>query len=208
MTIPAKPDAPLLKVVKVSDGGATAGDILDLNPNVNDPLAATEAYCLLVTTTNNAANPTPKGHLMAEKVWNCVWNDYADFQEMAEDEVIPGKAYFDSYEGAKICTERCQLAVMGIASDTFAQIVGKMPEKRQVPIAVAGWVLAYCDKQYPCGTPLTNDENGNLTEMSLSEKKEFPERLIATYKKPENNDYFGTEDFKVRVDGRHWVKVK
>ncbi len=200
-------DAPLIRVALIDD---LTGTIDAFDPNTSSALGPGKAYGLVVTSFNNGATPplSPKGHFMAEKVWNCVWNDYADFQEMAEDEVIPGKAYFDSYEGAKICTERCQLAVMGIASDTFAQIVGKMPEKRQVPIAVAGWVLAYCDKQYPCGTPLTNDENGNLTEMSLAEKREYPERLIATYKKPENNDYFGTEDFKVRVDGRHWVKVK
>lgn len=208
MPNPTKAHAPLLRVATVSDSGATIGDIIALDPDTTSPAPAGAAYCLLVTTTDNIANPTPKGHLMAEKVWNSVWNDYADFQEMADDEIIPGKAYFDSFEGAKICTERCQLAVMGIASDTFAQIVGKLPDKRQVPIAVAGWVLAYCDKQYPCGTPLTNDENGNLTEMSLAEKREFPERLIATYKKPEVNQYFGTEELKIRVDGRHWVKVK
>lgn len=151
---------------------------------------------------------TVSGQFKAEKVWNAVWNDYADFQKL-DDKLIYGLAYYDTQNGAKICNQRCQLSVMGIASDTFAHAVGQGANVGgELPIAVAGWVLAYVDKEYPCGTPLTNDEKGWLTEMTLQEKRDFPERLIAIYKKNESKEFFGTETSKIEVNGRHWVKVK
>lgn len=143
----------------------------------------------------------------ASRVWNSVWNDIADFQ-LLNDELKPGKCYYDTIEGARICNERCQLSVVGIASDTFGFGVGQGNSGVEVPIAIGGWVLAYVDKDYDPGTPLTNDENGNLTEMTLQEKRDYPERLVAIYKKPEPKDSFGDKNQQIVVDGRHWVKVK
>ena len=36
----------------------------------------------------------------------------------------------------------------------------------------------------------------------------YPERIVAIYKKKESATEFGTKDAKIRVNGRHWVKVK
>ncbi len=145
--------------------------------------------------------------LTASRVWNAVWNDVADYQELV-GELIYGKCYVDTYEGLVLSTERCQLGVAGIASDTFGYGVGVGGHKTEVPIAVAGWVLAYVDKEYPSGTPLTNDEYGLLTEMTKEEKRDYPERLIATFKRPERQELFGPENSKISVNGRCWVKVR
>ncbi|MFN8846950.1 MAG: hypothetical protein ACK5V3_01065 [Bdellovibrionales bacterium] len=154
------------------------------------------------------AAPVPAGEFRAAKVWGAVWNDYADFQKL-NDKLVYGKVYYDTIEGAKICTQRCQMGIMGVATNTFGAAVGQGANYGfEVPIAVAGWVLAYVDKEYPTGTPLTNDESGNLTEMTLEEKRNYPERLIATYKKKELDIEWGMEGKKVAVDGRHWVQVK
>ena len=201
----AKEHAPILRVVTIS---STTGTVVNFAPDVSIPAPNGSAHGLLLTNTNTLPNQDPVGDFMAERVWNSVWNDYADFQFLGEKEFIPGKVYYDTIEGARLCHERCQLAVMGIASDTFAHIVGTNPEENQVPIAVAGWVLAYVDQEYPCGTPLTNDKDGNLTEMTLQEKRDFPERMVATYKKKELKDNFGTRTKQISVNGRHWVKVK
>lgn len=144
---------------------------------------------------------------IGSKVWNAVWNDFADFQLLA-DKLEYGKCYIDTFDGAMLASERCQLSVIGIASDTFGHAAGQRDDVRQVPIAVAGWVLAYVDKEYPCGTPLTNDANGNLTEITIEEKRDYPERLVAIYKRKELEAEFGPEDTKIKVNGRHWVKVK
>ena len=159
--------------------------------------------------TTNPTNTTRlnyDGYLYATKIYNAVYNDIADFQEV-DDKIIYGKCYYDTKEGAKICNKRCQMAVIGIASDTYGFGVGKVEDEGYAPFAVAGWVLAYVDKEYPTGTPLTNDENGNLTEILSAEKREFPERIVAIYKKKEESLFWGPND-DVRVDGRHWVKVK
>jgi hypothetical protein len=198
----ANSSAPRFKVATINE---STGSLSNAPASLSD-YNSTSNYCLYVTTSGSASN-TPKGHLKAEKVWNAVWNDYADFQ-LLNDELIPGKCYFDTADGAKICDTRCQLSVIGIASDTFATAVGTRDDIPQVPIAVAGWALAYVDKEYPCGTPLTNNENGELTEMTLEEKRDYPERLVAIYKRQEMQEEFGTESSKIKVDGRHWVKVK
>jgi hypothetical protein len=204
--MPAKPYAPLLRPAKLDlvTTSGSFGQILSWDPDTN--LAATD-YALVITNTNNGDAFTTIGHFQAEKVWNSVWNDYADFQ-LLNDELIPGKCYLDTADGARICTKRCQLSVIGIATDTFAQAVGLRNDQKQIPIAVAGWALAYVDKEYPCGTPLTNDENGNLTEITLEEKRNYPERIVGIYKRKEQDIEFGTEGSKIKVDGRHWVKVK
>lgn len=157
----------------------------------------------LVDTT---ATTTVRGQIIAQKVWNAVWNDYADFQKL-DDKLVAGKCYVDTKSGAKIAVERCQMGVMGIATDTFGMAVGQGVNPAEVPLAVAGWVLAYVDREYAIGTPLTCDAYGNLTEMSIQEKRDFPERILATYKRREDNLEFGDGDITIKVDGRHWVKI-
>ena len=169
----------------------------------------TGAYSINNAGTSLAACDTGGGltQFVASKVWNAVWNDVADFQ-LLNDELIFGKCYIDHIEGARIATKRCQMGVIGIASDTFGHAVGFGANEKEVPIAVCGWVLAFVDQEYECGTPLTNDEFGNLTEITLEEKRNYPERIIGIYKKPERNDEFGPNNQKIKVNGRHWVKVK
>jgi hypothetical protein len=154
----------------------------------------------------NTAGTTVGGAFSARKVWNAVWNDYADFQKL-DDKLIAGKCYVETKTGAKIAVERCQMGLAGIATDTFGMAVGQGVNPTEVPLAVAGWVLAYVDKEYASGTALTCDAQGNLTEMSLEEKRSFPERIMAIYKRPEPNKEFGDEVTKIAVNGRHWVKV-
>ena len=156
----------------------------------------------------NVDNGSGTAFLKADRVWNAVWNDVADFQLLA-DKLEYGRCYMDTKDGAMICTKRCQMSVIGIASDTFGFGVGSGANvNREVPIAVAGWVLAFVDKEYECGTPLTNDEHGQLTAMTKQEKMEYPERIVGIYKRKEMDDFWGPAGFKVEVRGRHWVKVK
>jgi hypothetical protein len=153
-------------------------------------------------------NASGQACLKADRVWNAVWNDVADFQLLA-DKLEYGRCYMDTKDGAMICTKRCQMSVIGIASDTFGFGVGSGANaNHEVPIAVAGWVLAFVDKEYECGTVLTNDEFGNLTAMTRDEKLEYPERIVALYKRKELDTLWGPENSRIEVKGRHWVKVK
>jgi hypothetical protein len=143
------------------------------------------------------------GHFYATKVFNAVYNDLADFQPL-DDDLVYGKCYYETKTGLKVCNDNCQKAVAGIASDTFGYGLGQKSDSNQAPIAVAGWVLAFVDREYEIGTPLTSNKNGDLTEMHIEEKRLWPERIVATYSKKEESDIWNG----IKVNGRHWVKVK
>ena len=47
-----------------------------------------------------------------------------------------------------------------------------------------------------------------LTEIKLEDKRDYPERIIATYWKNEPAEEWGSDTRKVKVNGRKWVKIK
>ena len=101
-----------------------------------------------------------------------------------------------------------QKSYIGIHSDTFGFLMGNEEGKKKLNVAVAGFVLAYVDREYEVGTPLTCTTDGYLTEINFEDKMRYPERIVATYWKNEPNEEWGPENKKVRVNGRKWVKVK
>lgn len=132
-------------------------------------------------------------------------NDVVDFVDAPKlQQVEYGRVYVRSPDyRVVISSEYNQLGILGIASDTFGMSVGHVKGMKQVPIAIAGFVLAYVDKNYPPGTPLTCTVDGALTKMKATEKKTYPERLVATFDRPEPNPTWNG----VEVRGRCWVKV-
>ncbi|MFN3697142.1 MAG: hypothetical protein ACK4VO_06855 [Pseudobdellovibrio sp.] len=190
--------------IGVASSGAPTLAQASIDGSGTATLSATGTSVVIINDNTN----TITGEFQAIKVWNAVWNDIADFQKL-DDQLVYGKCYFDTLSGAKICTQKCQKSVIGIASDTFGFGVGSgnSDTKNEVPIAVAGWTLAFVDQEYEPGTALTNDQQGNLTKMSIIEKLFYPERMIAIYKRKETKSEFGTSDKRISVNGRHWVKV-
>jgi hypothetical protein len=154
---------------------------------------------------NSASDTSPDQQIIASKIWNSVWNDIADFRPLA-DKLLYGKCYYQTKTGAKICNSRCKKGVIGVASNTFGQALGFLGAS-SVPIAISGWVLAFVDKEYEIGTPLTNNNTGILSEMILEEKQTYPERLVATYMNKESDVLWGPIGNQIEVMGRHWVKV-
>jgi hypothetical protein len=184
-----------------SDGSTIAANILRLKVSGT---TKTDGYLYAGSTDpTNTTRLNYDGEFYATKVHNAVYNDIADFRFL-DDELVYGKCYMDTKTGAKICDKRCQMGVIGIASDTFGFSCGTNNNENQVPIAVSGWVLAYVDSEYEIGTPLTNNEHGVLTRMEMEEKRNYPERIVAIYSKRESNNLWNGID----VNGRHWVKIK
>lgn len=195
--------------VEVTDTGSN-GKIVFVTDNTQVfevGVKAANAFYAGVTDPTNTTRLNYDGYFYATRVYNAVWNDIADFQDL-DDNLIPGKCYYDSVSGAKICDIRCQQSVIGIASDTYGYGVGQSSIKSQVPIAVCGWVLAFVNGKCEMGDALTSDYDGNLVKMTEEEKRRYPERIVAIYKKKEYEEEFGTSENKIKVNGRHWVKVK
>lgn len=145
------------------------------------------------------------GYLYATRVYNAIWNDVADFQPVIGT-IIYGRCYYSVGMGMSLCTKRRQMGVVGIASDTYGFGVGA--RERCVPIAIAGWVLAYVDHVYPPGTPLVNNAFAELTKASLIEKLFFRDRIVGYYDRDEMMKFIVNGKEKVAVNKRHWVRVK
>lgn len=141
-------------------------------------------------------------------VYNAIWNDLADCIPVDDKcKVEPGYCYCFDGEKYYKSTKYLDEGIVGIDSDTYGMNMGRKPGLNQMDVAVAGFVLAYVDKEYRPGTPLTCTENGYLTEIKREDKIEYPERIVATYWKSEPADEWGSNSRKVKVNGRKWVKV-
>lgn len=164
-------------------------------------------YNFNVSSTKLTYNPSTGG-LTASKVYNSVYNDIADFFELdREIDIIEyGKCYVRLPEGDTILSsEYNQQGIIGIATDTYGYGLGKKDiGNKEIPIAIGGIVLAYTDKIYLPGTPLTCTENGILTEMDRQTASFYPERIVATFYKEEKQEFWND----IEVKERHWVKIK
>lgn len=151
-----------------------------------------------------------------KKVWvsgdavtGAVWNDLIDCIDVSEGDVLePGYCYCMHEDGHYHKSETyLDSRFIGIDSDTYSLAMGMEVDKRKLNAAVAGFVLAYVDKEYPTGTALTCTENGYLTEIKKEDKCYNPEMIIAKYWKNEEREEIVREDKTVRVNGRKWVKI-
>ena len=136
-------------------------------------------------------------------------NDITDAIAVSDDcDIKPGCCYyFDGNDYLKT-DKYCQKGIIGIHSDTASSSLGKRGKGKELDISIGGFVLAYVDDVYKTGTPLTATKGGKLTKMKLIDRILHPERLVATYWKPEMESEWEYGPKTVEVDGRVWVKVK
>lgn len=166
-------------------------------------------FTLLGGAIKTVGSIVSKSPIMGSKVFNAVWNDLADCIPVNKEAIIePGYCYCFDGEKYYKSTKYLEKGIIGIESDTYGMHMGSKPGVKQMDVAVSGFALAYVDKEYEPGTPLTCTENGYLTEIAKQDKIEYPERIVGTYWKPEPNEEWGSSDRKVKVNGRHWIKIK
>lgn len=177
---------------------ATADSSYEVDENSTEGLV-TILYGGLVAT----------GGIKGTKVYNAVWNDFVDRIPVDDDcKLEYGKCYCFDGEKYTQTSSYMQGNIIGIHSDTFGFECGYKGKTKELRCSVAGFVLAYVDDDYKPGTPLTCTANGFLTKISDEDKREYPERIVALYWKPENSRYWGSDNKKVLVKGRKWVKVR
>lgn len=165
--------------------------------------------CIDTSGGTISGNLSVSGTITGGTVKGAVFNDLADAIPVGEGDVLEaGYCYgFDGEHYTKT-SDYLQKSYIGIHSDTFGFLMGNEEGKEKFNVAVSGFVLAYVDKEYEVGTPLTCTADGYLTEIKFEDKIKYPERIVATYWKNEPNEEWGPENKKVRVNGRKWVKVK
>ena len=150
------------------------------------------------------------GRLIGDNVYNAVWNDMVDCINVPEDTVLePGYAYCFDGQNYKKTQNYLDQTFIGIHSDTYGFGTGKTEDNnKQLYVAIAGFVLAYVDKDYLPGTPLTCTSNGYLTELKPEDMKKYPYLLIGTFWKPEPAEYWGNITRSIPVNGRKWIRIK
>ena len=171
-----------------------------------------------VTVTGlNAMIPAGMGiakAVVADIAYNAVWNDIVDCIEVPGDtELEYGRAYCFDGEKFYFSTKYLDDGYIGIHSDTAGMFMGNKQVNKQLRVASAGFVLAYVDKTYPPGTPLTVAENGTLTKLKEEDIEKNPHKLVGTFWKDEPLLWWGfdlawSDNLLVEVKGRKWIKVK
>lgn len=147
-----------------------------------------------------------KGEVRASKVYNAVWNDYAEYR--ASDEQEPGRVVLENDFG--ICqktTKRLQ-PFAGVISDTWGFIQGET-EQAKTPLAVAGRVLVYTFQErskYKVGDCVCAAPGGTVDIMTRQEVAMFPDRIVGTVSEVPEYEVWGSG--KSKVNGRIWIKVK
>lgn len=153
------------------------------------------------------------GDIIGDNVYNAVWNDMVDCILVQEGlELEYGKCYCFDGDKYYLSSKYLDDGIMGIHSDTAGFYVGTKSGKC-LEVAVAGFALAYVDKPYKPGTPLTCTENGYLTEIKEEDIENNPHKIIGTFWKEEWKDWWGfripqCNEHIVEVNGRMWIKIR
>lgn len=153
------------------------------------------------------------GDIVGDNVYNAVWNDMVDCIEVPENTMLEyGKCYIYNGKDYIPSTKYLDDGIIGIHSDTAGFYVGSKQGKC-LEVAIAGFALAYVDKVYKPGTPLTCGPNGYLTELKEEDIEKNPHKIVATFWKREWSTWWGfnrpqCDDHIVEVKNRMWVKVR
>ena len=144
--------------------------------------------------------------LYASKVYNAVWNDYAECRKA--ETLEPGRVVIEDASGEmKLSSERLQPGG-SIISDTYGHSMGYTDEC-QTPVAVAGRVLSYYDGDidiYKVGAAVGTGPNGTVSLMTREEIITYPDRIIGIVSEIPSYKEWGPEHIK--VNGRIWIKIK
>lgn len=151
-------------------------------------------------------------NIYGAKVYNAVWNDYAECRQA--DTIEAGYCVAETESGVMTkSTERLQ-AGCKLTSDTYGTCMGET-DTAKTPIAVAGRVLAYPFrdvKEYHLGDAVCSAPDGKIDVMTREEIREYPERIIGTVSEIPKYDVWqgGTKENPqpIPVNGRIWIYVR
>lgn len=158
-----------------------------------------KANTLYVGSTNNQ-------NISASRVYNAVFNDYAECRKTIDLE--PGRVVQDNDDGSLSCVSQRLIPGCHIISDTYGHLMGETDDCK-TPIAVAGRVLVYPyqnRENYHAGMSVCAAPNGTVDIMTREEIINYPDCIIGTVSEIPDYETWGTDN--VNVNGRIWIYVK
>ena len=193
---------------KTPSGSWTMGNVGD-NENCVFSYDTDTNFSAGTNTTVQAIYFDSNGYIHANRVYNAVWNDYAEYRNYNDGETPYGRVVCENgNDSVSLSTKRLQPGAM-ICSDTFGTSMGEA--ENTIPIAVAGRVLAYPwepreEYNFFIGQAVCSGPNGTVSIMTKDEVKEYPECVVGYISAVPKYETWGTGN--VKVDGRVWIKVK
>lgn len=165
-------------------------------------------FVLGATTTGKTRIYRESSVYMQNNVlFGAAWNDYAEYRETAE-ELKPGYCVVSRDNGQVFKTSEIMQACDGIVSDTFGFVIGDT-SNNQIPLAVAGRVLAYCygdRKDYHAGDTVCAGPEGKIMKMTREQIQAYPDRIVGIVSEIPEYEIWGAGN--VKVDGRIWIRIK
>lgn len=174
------------------------------------------AKLFLVGAPDQEANPTTysdsrvyinNGEITASKVWNAVFNDYAEFRKCLQS-IQPGYVVTEDFnmpDYVRLASNKSK-AKCFIVTDTFGSCMGD--RRNAIPVALAGRALAYFEgnkKKVRPGDYLGVSKNGKVRKVSRLRAWLFPDKIIGTVSAIPTYTRWGSDD--IEVDGRIWVNI-
>ena len=147
------------------------------------------------------------------KVYNAVWNDYAECRH--SNELEPGRCVRETSTAlGMVRTTQRLMPGCKFVSDTYGTLMGETSDAK-TPIAVSGRVLAYpyrARTEYPLGAAVCSAPNGTVDIMTREEIMMYPERIVGTVSEIPDYEIWhgGSQDGKddIQVNGRIWIYVR
>lgn len=112
------------------------------------------------------------GYLYATRIYNAVWNDYAELFKNKE-EIEPNHIAYADKDGY-ISSKGCPNCAVGIVSNQYGHLIGgngNPDDKTYTPIALAGRVPLKVSEKIPIGSLVAANEDGT------GRKAEIPKDL-------------------------------
>lgn len=129
-----------------------------------------------LAVTGNATvggNITATGTITASKVYNAVYNDYAEWFERGDDAQTGHIIALDENEERYIKATKGSKVVVGICTDNYAQIIGGEPHedyiahnlKKFIPVSLAGRVPVYVKGKVKAGDYIVPSDISGIGEI-------------------------------------------
>ena len=150
------------------------------NPGGSDPVGDTSAM------PNTIVVRDASGDINANKVYNAVWNDLAEFMDCHDKSVEPGDVLIQLKEGLSKSFNYQDKRTVGVYSDTFGLALGGDKENHEgkVPVGISGKVKVKIKEPVEIGDLLVSSDNGFATKM----KEYIPGTVIGKVIEEKNNN--------------------
>lgn len=124
-----------------------------------------------------------RGAFSAHRVYNAVYNDYAESFEFDPSidrmDLEPGRVYKMTEDGVRKTEQRAEKSVIGVYSDTYGHLIGAKSTYKvdsgqgsKIPIGIAGRVRVWVHETLEIGDLLVADADGFATKATDEERKD------------------------------------